>query len=231
MTFPTVSVILVVRNGARFIADALDSVLLSEIQPLEIVVVDGGSTDDTLAIARRAPLVRVAEQLSTSVADAFNIGIAASRGDLISFNSYDDLWLPGKLDRQAHYMAEHPELLYTVSHVQYFLHDGAEIPPGFRRELLDAPVVAVIPEGLMARRAAFDVVGKFDVSYPVGEDTEWFARAKDMGAPMAVLPDVLVRKRIHGNNWSLSSPINHLLLRALRSSVERKRASASAEPS
>jgi glycosyltransferase involved in cell wall biosynthesis len=223
----TVSVILVVRNGAEYIAEALASVTHSQARPLEILVIDGGSTDGTLDIARRFPLVRIIEQRSTGIAAAYNEGIAAARGELVAFISHDDRWLPGKLDRQLAAMEGDPRLMFTVTHVRHVLDAGATPPHGFRAELLDAPVAGMIMEALVARRSVFDVVGPFDSSFAVSEDTDWFARARDAGVPMAVLPETLVEKRIHGSNTSLNTPaINLLLLRALRGSIERKRQAA-----
>lgn len=222
---PRVSVILIVRNGARFIAEALESVLRSELRPIEILVIDGGSTDPTLEIAARFPLVTPVHQWSDGIAAAYNEGIELSRGEFLAFISHDDRWLPGKLDRQVGYMLDHPELLYTVCHVQHVLEPDAEIPPGFRTELLGRPVPGLIMEALVARRTCFELAGRLDSTFQVSEDTDWFARARDFGLPMAVLPETLVQKRVHGSNASLIEPrINDLLLRVLRRSIGRKRA-------
>jgi glycosyltransferase involved in cell wall biosynthesis len=222
-----VSVILIVRNGAAYIAGALESVFLSTIQPLEILVIDGGSTDRTAEIASGFHLVRVIAQQSSGVTEAYNEGIAHARGDLVAFISHDDRWLPGKLDRQVGIMRERPELLFTVTHAQHVLDAGAAPPPGFRVELLERPVPGLIMETLVARREAFDVVGLLDPAFDTGSDTDWFARALDAGVPMAVLPDTLLEKRIHDRNTSLNNPrINELLLRALRGSIARKREAA-----
>jgi glycosyltransferase involved in cell wall biosynthesis len=220
-----VSVILVVRNGERFIAEALHSVLHSEVKPVEILVVDGGSTDSTVKIAERFPLTRVVAQQGTGIPRAYNQGIAMARGDLVAFISHDDIWEPGKLDRQRAFMCENPSLGYTVTMVRHFLDAGAHVPPGFRAELLDRPVPGLVMEALMARKRVFRQVGLFDPSFLVSEDTDWFARARDAEVPMAILPDVLVRKRVHDANSSLTAPaINALLLRAMRGSIQRKRA-------
>jgi len=222
---PSVSVILTVRNGERFIAEALESVRLSSVQPIEILVVDGLSTDRTVRIARGFAGVTIVSQRSEGIANAYNEGIARSRGELVAFISHDDRWLPGKLDRQVSFMAAHPELLLTVTHVRHVLQDGASPPAGFRTELLDRAVPGFVMEALVARRTVFDRVGLFDPTFSVSEDTDWFFRVKDAGVPLAVLPETLVEKRVHDANTSLLDPrINTLLLRALRGSIARKRA-------
>ena len=219
-----VSVILVVRNGDQFIAEALGSVFRSHTKPLEILVVDGGSTDATVKIAGRFPLTRVIAQDATGIANAYNQAIAMARADLVAFISHDDIWEPGKLDQQLAFMRQHPLVGYTVTMVRHFLDECAHVPAGFRADLLERPVPGFIMETLMARKSVFQQVGLFDPSFSVSEDTDWFARARDAGVPMAILPDVLVRKRVHRANTSLTTPsINALLLRAMRSSIQRKR--------
>ena len=222
----TVSVILIVRNGAAYIAQALGSVYQSQLQPHEILVVDGGSTDDTLTIAATFPRVRIYRQNSQGISNAYNEGIEQAQGEFLAFISHDDLWLPGKLDQQIAYLQAYPEVLCTLTLVEHFLEPGVSPPPGFRTELLERPHPGWIMEALVARRAAFERVGCFDPSFSVSEDTDWFARARDAGVVPVMLPEVLVRKRVHGGNASMTEPhINELLLRALRRSIGRKRAS------
>jgi len=221
----SVSVVMIVKNGERLIGEALDSIFQSKIKPAEVLVVDGGSDDRTTEIARSFPLVRIIAQTSSGIAAAYNEGIDLTRGELVAFLSHDDLWTPGKLDIQVAFMVENPDLLYTVGMVQHVLVPGTVIPPGFREEMLARPQPGLIMETLVARRSIFDVVGRFDPSFPVSEDTDWFARATDAGVRMAILPDVLLLKRVHNANASLTEPkINKLLLRALRNSIARKKA-------
>jgi glycosyltransferase involved in cell wall biosynthesis len=224
-----VSVVLIVRNGADYVGEAIASVRRSRRQPLEIIVVDGGSTDHTCHIAAREPLVRVLPQQSRGIPGAYNEGIAASRGELVAFISHDDLWEPGKLDVQADLMLQRPELDLTVTMVQHFLAEGAGVPAGFRPELLEQAVPGMIMEALMVRPRVFERVGGFDPAFTAGEDTDWFARVRDAGLPMAVIPQTLVRKRVHATNFSINAPaLNAHLLRALRGSIGRKRQGAPA---
>lgn len=101
---PTVSVIPIVKNGEPLIAEALASVYQSAIKPSEIVVVDGGSADRTIDLARSFPRVSVLEQTSRGIAAAYNEGIAHAKGEFFAFISHDDRWLPGKLDIQIGFM-------------------------------------------------------------------------------------------------------------------------------
>ena len=222
-----VSVILAVRNGEQYLATALDSVFAQDLPAAEVIVVDGQSTDSTAATARSYPGVRYLWQEGRGVADAWNTGIAAATGELIAFMSHDDLWLPQKLSHQVKFMQDHPDLQYTITLVRYFLQEGQTPPPGFRRELLSAEPAGLCMETLMARRSVFDRIGGFDESFqPVGEDTDWFARAIDSGIQMAVVPEVLLEKRVHNESTVATSmqQQNRLLRRAVRSAIDRKHA-------
>lgn len=224
---PTVSVILIVRNGAEFIAQALESIFQSQLRPLEIIVVDGDSSDETVAIAERFPLVRVWRQTTKGIANAYNEGIQQAKGQYLAFISHDDVWMPGKLDLQIAYLQNHPETGAVLCHVEHFLEEGRQCPPGFRPELLGVARPAWIMEALAARPAVFERVGGFDPSFAVSEDSDWFARALDGGVKLEVLPEMLVRKRVYGGNATLSgTQTNPLLLKALRSSIQRKRKEA-----
>lgn len=219
-----VGVILIVRNGARFIRDALDSVHAQTLTPAEVLVIDGHSGDDTVAIARSYPGVTVVPQAGMGIANAYNQGISLARSDFLAFISHDDRWMPDKLERQVAALKANPEMLLSFTHVQHVLDEGASPPPGFRMMLLERPVPGFIMETLVARRTAFDKVGLFDPSFAVGEDTDWFARARDALVPTIVIPETLVVKRVHDANASLThAGINSLLLKALRQSIARKR--------
>jgi glycosyltransferase involved in cell wall biosynthesis len=220
-----VSVILIVRTGERFIAEALDSVTAQTHPAREILVIDGHSTDRTVQIVRRYPQVSIIPQAGSGIAGAYNEGVSRSRCELVAFVSHDDRWMPDKLERQVAAFSARPDALLSFTHVQHVLADGASPPPGFRQELLEKPVPGFIMETLMARHEVFDRLGPFDPSFVVGEDTDWFARARDARVPTVVLPETLVVKRVHDSNASLNfAGVNQVLLKALRQSIARKRA-------
>ncbi len=221
---PLVSVVIAVRNGEQYLSAAIDSVRSQTYRPLELVVVDGRSTDNTAAIARSYKDVRYVLQANTGIADAYNCGVAASAGDFIAFLSHDDLWSPDKLQLQMECMQKSPDLQFCVSRVKFFLEPGCSRPPGFRPELLCGDHVAYIMETLLARKSVFVTVGGFNTMMSTGEDVDWFSRAKDLGLASAVVERVLVYKRVHGSNSSLNDPqTNRLLLSVLRNSIGRKR--------
>jgi glycosyltransferase involved in cell wall biosynthesis len=227
MNFPAVSVVIPAYNAAKFISQAIESVLQQTLQPLEIIVVDDGSTDDTAKIAKSFA-VRLVRQENLGASAARNRGIREARGEFIAFLDADDLWTKDKLKTQIKYMQTHPEVLFTVCRTKFFLENENYIPPGFRPELLKGEHTGYSMETLTAHRKVFDLVGFFDEKLKTSEDVDWLSRAKDLGIASAVLPEVLLHIRIHQTNLHLQSNKNNFdLLRVVKNSINRKHSAAS----
>src|SRR5436190_9496549 len=98
MNSSLISCIVPVFNGDRYLAETLDSILAQTHRPIEIIVVDDGSTDGTSAIAAEyGEKIRYIRQENSGVASARNLGLQSARGDFIAFLDADDLWHAGKL--------------------------------------------------------------------------------------------------------------------------------------
>ena len=224
MNNPLVSIILPVKNGEKFLSLALESVLEQEYRLIEIVVVDGHSGDRSVEIAQSYPLVRLLSQSGQGLANAWNEGIDAAKGEFIAFLSHDDQWTRNKLRLQVRYLMDHPEIQFTNSWFKFFLHLGCSIPAGFRKELLEHYQVSRLLETLVTRKSIFALVGKFDSQFAVAPDIDWFARVNDHGISTAFVPEVLLYKGIHDANTSMNITVNNQnLLQALRQSIRRKR--------
>ncbi|WP_298209830.1 glycosyltransferase family A protein [Ferrimicrobium sp.] len=106
-----ISVIVPCFNARDTLADALISVTGQTVQPLEIIVVDDGSTDGSAALARSlVPTATIIEQTNRGVSAARNVGMAHASGDFIAFLDDDDLWHPTKLERQISVLKRYPQL-------------------------------------------------------------------------------------------------------------------------
>src|SRR5437667_7527562 len=226
---PSVSVILSVKNGAQYLEESLRSVLAQDHRPCEILVLDDRSTDETESITRPFATdgVRfIANRSPLGIAGSRNAGIQLAGGQLLAFASHDDIWVPHKLRKQAERFAARRELDYCIALVRPFLDRRiAAPPPGFRPELVGADVPGYLPETLVARPRAFERAGNFDTSFPQGDDTEWFARARQFGLAMEMVDEVLVHKRLHGNSTTYSTARarqwRHGILRGVKQTVER----------
>src|SRR5438045_3930995 len=110
-TSPTVSVLMPVYNGARYLAEAVESILAQTYRDFEFVIVDDGSTDRSPAMldeyARRDSRVRIVRRGNTGIVGALNDAIADSKAPLIARMDADDVSLPDRLEKQVGYMREH----------------------------------------------------------------------------------------------------------------------------
>ena len=205
MTPPAlVSCIVPVHNGARFIEEALASIDGQPYQPKEIIVVDDGSTDATAeVVAGTGITLRYLKQEQAGGPSARNHGMREARGSFFAFLDADDRWHPDKLARQMARFSARPELEISVAHVQNFWMPEVEAE---RARLAGHRRAAAIPgytaSTLVARREVFDRLGPFKAAMQHGEQTEWFLRARQSGAVIELLPDVLLERRMHGDNVS-----------------------------
>src|SRR4026209_2838610 len=221
---PLVSVIIPVYNGARFLRAALESVFAQTYRAFEVIVVDDGSMDESGAIAQSFPEVHYIRQENQGVAAARNNGIDAARGEFFAFLDQDDLWTPEKLKVQIDYLLNHPDAGYTLTHQQYFLEPGAELPVWFRKELLSTVHTGWVLGTLVVRRTTFEQVGGFATGYSAANDSDWFFRAKAAEIPMVVVPELLLLKRIHeANDSGRAKEILSELLKVVKTSLDRQR--------
>jgi len=219
---PLVSVILAVRNGERFLANAIESIIATMYPRMEIILIDGHSTDESCSIAARYPQVQIVTQDGFGISNAYNQGVTLARGEFVAFNSSDDIWSADKLDKQVDVLVRNPDVGIATGKSEFFLEPGTAVPDGFRQELLDSPPTAYIMETVLVRHDVFDHIGPFEPALRTAEDVDWFARVRDAGVKCVAVDAVVVRKRIHGDNSSLSKSNTGFLLAALRNSVQRK---------
>jgi glycosyltransferase involved in cell wall biosynthesis len=223
MKKPLVSVIIPVYNGARFISEAIQSVCKQNYEPLEIIIVDDGSTDDTPSVVRSFKDIRYIHQENQGVAVARNTGIENSRGELIAFLDADDYWTDNKLNIQVECLLRNPHVGYTLGMQKNYLESGIERPFWLREEHLLGEHIGFLPT-MLIRRQIFDKVGLFNTDFKITEDVEWFSRIENDCITRMVVPEVLLYRRIHDANlgYQLKGG-NPLLLKVLRASVHQKR--------
>jgi glycosyltransferase involved in cell wall biosynthesis len=208
-SLPTVSVVMPVLNFAAFVAETLESVLAQTYAPLEFIVIDNGSTDGTSEIIERYVDHGVQHIVRTDRQDmysAHNLAIRMAKGEMISFISGDDRWLPEKLAKQAALMAENPQFGYSITHAIHFIDPNYPPPPERVREAHLEMRKGPLLESTMARKILFEEYGGFVEDYLISGDVEWFARMDAKHVPMGVVEEVLVHKRLHSNNASTRNP-------------------------
>ena len=203
MNQPTISVIIPVYNGERYLIEAIESVLMQSAPPDEILVVDDGSTDGSAVVAERFSTGRYLWQAQAGASSARNHGVRAATGDWLAFLDADDLWTTEKLARQRAVLATQPTLDMVFGQVQQF----------YSPELADAvnrlarpgsePMAGYHVGAMLIRRTAFKKVGPFDPQWQVAHFIEWFGRAQALGLQSQILPDVVMKRRIHTTNLGI----------------------------
>jgi glycosyltransferase involved in cell wall biosynthesis len=196
----SISVLIPVFNGARFIAAALESVAAQTLATYETIVVDDGSTDGSGDVAARFPFVRVIHQENRGAGAARNRAVAEARGDHFAFLDADDLWKPAKLARQMAALAARPETGWVICRQEYLLDEGVPRPGWVAKAELAGNYVSWVPSATVVRRECFERVGNYDEVLRFGEDLEWLARARDAGFAGTVVDDLLFTRRVHRTN-------------------------------
>lgn len=222
---PSVSVIIPTYNRAPLLTDALESVLRQTYAPLEIIVVDDGSTDDTPRIALDCgDPVRLFSQNNRGPAAARNLGIANARGDILAFLDDDDMWLPQALDWSIQRFEDPLEpdaeivcgLTQRVKHVQ-------RTTNAFTYEPIPPTWATLSFCSASCRREVFARVGLLDESLRYGEDVDWFMRAREQGIHFAFITQVTHLYRIHENNVTRDrEKANRFFLATLHKSLARR---------
>jgi glycosyltransferase involved in cell wall biosynthesis len=204
---PNVSVIIPAYNAEAFIADTIRSVLAQTYQDFEIIVVDDGSKDGTVAALE--PFngsVRVHAQANGGVAKARNTGASLASGAFIAFLDADDLWLPHKLERQL----QHATAPMTFTD-RFNIGDRGDLP---ELQSLVTPMhggdvfVRLLREGnfitntsVMMRRALFEKMGGFYTGLNGTEDWDLWIRIAERHE-VGFVPEPLVKYRFHGGGIS-----------------------------
>jgi glycosyltransferase involved in cell wall biosynthesis len=211
---PLVSVVIPIYNGETFLARAIASVSAQTYTPLEIVVIDDGSTDNSLAVVSACPTqapLRILRQENRGVAMARHAGVLASAGDFIAFLDQDDWWREDKIAKQVEVFQADASLALVHTQAAYFDQSAREfVPPinasGTPHEMVGhcyERLLMANPIGnstVMIRRSAFDAVGGFDVSIggnTVADYALWLRLARKF--TFAFVPEELAVFRLHAN--------------------------------
>lgn len=192
-TKPTLSLITVCKNGAATIGRTLSSVAAQQGEGIEYLVVDGGSTDSTLAIVRECSCVdQLVSEPDYGISDAFNKGINRSTGEIVGLINADDQLALDALAFVRTYFADHPEV--EVLHGDVLLQDRGRTlkrlkPAGrwwypWRLVLFNHPATFV-------RRRVYEQYGLFDTNYRIAMDAEMFFRWMSHGIVIRYVPQVL----------------------------------------
>jgi glycosyltransferase involved in cell wall biosynthesis len=222
-----VSIITVAFNSGATIVETLHSIAKQSHAEIEHIVVDGGSSDNTMD-AVRVHGTRVSHSMSEpdrGIYDAMNKGIAVATGDIIGFLNADDHYAhPGVLAK-VHQMFADTSVDMVFGDVAFF-HPAKPDQPT-RRYRSDRFKPSRISWGwmpahpaLFARRSVFEATGPFQINFRIAGDFEWVARAfQNKTLRYAYLPEVLVHMQTGGistQGWRSTLLLNREVMRACR---------------
>ena len=219
-----VSVVIPVFNGGRYPAEAITSALAQTHAPIEVVVVDDGSTDDSADVARTFPEVRLLQQSNRGIGPARNAGVEASTGSFVSFLDADDLFRQTKTAMQLQALREASVTDLVLGHAREFM--SPELTPQERPpvKFSNDPVPVHLPNSGLMSRVTFDRVGAFSDD-AAGQGVDWYLRARDLGLELLMLDEVVFDRRIHRTNFRITSRhLNSSRLAGIKASLDRRRA-------
>ncbi len=224
MNQPKISVIIPVFNGEKFIAEAIQSVREQNYKPLEIIVIDDGSTDNTMDVVKSlGGEVVIFSQPNKGVAAARNAGLERATGDLITFIDADDVWLQNKLHQQTSILNNNPEIEIVIGFLLILEFNNREEVTNEQITTGKSAMVFQLGSALI-RKSVFDKIGRFDTEFGMAEDSDWFFRVMEADIKVQIMEDIVQLYRQHNNNITKDKTMtNSYLLKAFKKSLDRRR--------
>ena len=216
-----VTVVCPAYNCARFIKPALESVFAQSYRPIEVIVVDDGSTDSTPELLKSYGEVCYLRQANRGPSAARNSGIRAARGAYVAFLDLDDLWTSEKLSDQVAVLEAYQNAGLCFADMRMFSSNGCEELTMFQKyrftteyfgheSVVDRAVAKLVTmnfiptSSVVARKTALTQAGGFDEQFRKSEDWDLWLRMA-LHQPITYSPKVLILKRVHEVNVSRDS--------------------------
>ncbi len=205
---PLTSIVIPCFNHARFLPEAIESALAQAGAPIEVIVVNDGSTDATSAVAQRYPTVRLVEQPNRGLSAARNAGLADAEGTYVVFLDADDRLLPGAVGVALAHAERDGSVALVAGRCQSIAEDGAPLPSAAPLPAAAGPYRALLaanfiwtPGAALCRRTAVVAAGGFDITVSASADYALYLRLAR--TQRVVCHDTaVVEYRQHGNNMS-----------------------------
>jgi glycosyltransferase involved in cell wall biosynthesis len=224
MTAPTHSVVLPVRNGARYIGECLSSILDQLGFDDELLVVDNGSADDTVALVHAAadPRIILLHEPKPGPAAARNTALRQVRGAYISFQDHDDLWPSGRQRQLLEMLRATPGANAAHGRVRIFF-DGPFDPAYACMDGQFVNQYNFLP--CMFERSLIERTGLMDETMLRSSDVDYLIRLRQAGMVSAPCDAIVHIRRRHTTNWSSGelATVNSNNMQILRRNIARKR--------
>jgi glycosyltransferase involved in cell wall biosynthesis len=214
---PLVSVIMAAYNAAEHIGEALESVPAQQWRPLEVVVVDDGSTDATAEIVRGYSEVVYVHQENQGPSAARNAAVERSSGEFVANFDSDDLLPPTRIGDQAGYLLAHPEVGAVFGRQEWM-----NAPEWMARDSVYGDVDGIPLSSVMFRRNVFFELGGYDTSFVHGEDMDLLMRMRERGIEYRVISEIVLYRRYQPSSLTGGRAPHEPLLRSLRAKLARE---------
>ena len=196
----SISVVIPTYNRVSLLRRALDSVLAQTLPADEIIVIDDGSTDNTVSMLKsRYPGIKLMTQDNRGVSAARNAGIEAARHDWIALLDSDDVWHQNKLEIQVQALQDSPEYLICHSD-ETWIRNGSRVNPMNKHKKAGGvifqhclPLCAISPSAVTIHRLLLNEVGLFDETLPTCEDYDLWLRICSR-YPVLYIEEALITK-------------------------------------
>ena len=209
---PLVSIVTPSYNQGRFIEETIMSVINQDYPRIEYIIMDGGSTDDTLDILRKyESRITWYSEKDKGQSDAINKGLRLARGEILAYLNSDDTYLPGAITRAVRYLtAENP-----VSHLVYGegYHVSAEgtIIERYPTEPFDfqrlAETCFICQPTTFWKRDVIETIGLFDENLQYAMDYDYWIRAAKQFGTLGYLNEYLANSRIYRETKTMSKRV------------------------
>lgn len=200
-----VSVIIPTFNSAKTVEDTIRSIINQNYASLQIIIQDGGSTDDTKDIVAKYPVAMSGwrSEPDNGIYDAMNKGISRATGEIVAILNSDDTWFPDILERVVPVFVRNPDVGIVSGSIEVWENssDGNKV-------ILKSSILylykgmTIQHPATFVRRNVYERVGLFNTSYHIGADYDFVLRCIEANVPCIILEDILTRMRVGGNSNS-----------------------------
>lgn len=210
-----VSVVIPIYNGEKFINSVIASIKKQKYEPLEIIIIDDGSTDNTAKIiAQLDDDIKYIYQENEGPASARNKGINIAKGDFITFLDVDDLWGENKLKNQVNYLQKNPLVDIIQGFIQKVKINQLEEQKDSILIPISDPYYYINIGSCLYRKLVFEKIGLFNENMRYGEDTDFMIRAWENNINKVLLNEVCLFYCKH--EWNMTKDKNIIELGLLR---------------
>ena len=212
-----VTVLMPAFNAERYISEAVESVLSQTYTDFEFIILNDGSTDNTLSIirdyAKRDSRIRVIDQPNSGMGTALNKGMRLARGDLIVRMDADDVMLPNRIERQLDFMKANPDVAVASCLVYYINRQSRIIGRStsnlrsrrdFEMYIKGGRLIGVSHPGVIMRKSVVLEVGGYRPQFWPADDIDLWMRIAERGHLIIVQQERLLKYRIHSGSISIA---------------------------